>query len=98
MDVDVESYLIGHLGIVAGISIAEWMLRKRLKEKGETVLNQLGKPTELPTLKWVFQKFRNINEAIVELKGAIYREIININEEQRKIIKLFGPRCEKFYV
>jgi transposase len=79
-------------------SIAEWMLRKRLKEMGETVLNQLGKPTQRPTLKWVFQKFRNINEAIVELKGAIHREIININEEQRKIIKLFGPGCEKYYV
>ena len=79
-------------------SIAEWMLRKRLKEMDETVLNQLGKPTERPTLKWVFQKFRNINEAIVELKGAIHREVININEEQRKIIKLFGPGCEKYYV
>lgn len=79
-------------------SIAEWMLRKRLKETGETVLNQLGKPTERPTLKWVFQKFRNINEAIIELKGAIHREIININGEQRKIIKLFGPGCEKYYI
>jgi transposase len=74
-------------------SIAEWMLRKRLKEAGETVLNQLGKPTERPTLKWVFQKFRNINEAVIELKDSVHREIININEEQRKIIKLFGPEC-----
>jgi hypothetical protein len=30
-------------------------------------------------LKWIFQKFRNINEAIIELKGSIHREIININ-------------------
>jgi transposase len=79
-------------------SIAEWMLRKRLKEAGETVLNQLGKPTERPTLKWVFQKFRNINEAVIELKDSVHREIININEEQRKIIKLFGPGCEKYYI
>ena len=79
-------------------SIAEWMLRKKLKETGETVSNQLGKPTQCPTLKWIFQKFRNINEAIIELKGSIHREIINLNEEQIKIIKLFGQGCEKYYL
>lgn len=79
-------------------SVAEWVLRMRLKETGETVLNQLRKPTQRPTLKWVFQKFRNINEAIIEMKGSIHREIININDEQRKIIKLLGPECEKYYV
>jgi len=79
-------------------SIAEWILRKRLKETGETVLNQLGKPTQCPTLKWVFQKFRNINEAIIELKDSVHSEIINLNDEQRKIIKLFGHGCEKFYI
>jgi transposase len=78
-------------------SIAEWMIRKKLKESGETVSNQLGKPTQCPTLKWIFQKFRNINEAIIELKGAIHREIINLNDEQIKIIKLFGQECEKYY-
>ena len=79
-------------------SIAEWMIRKKLKETGETVLNQLKKPTQRPTLKWIFQKFRNINEAVLELKGSIHREMINIKDEQRKIIKLFGPGCEKYYI
>ena len=79
-------------------SIAEWMIRKRLKESGETVLNQLGKPTQSPTLKWIFQKFRNINEAIIEMKGSIHRKVINLNEEQIKIIKLFGMGCEKYYI
>jgi transposase len=78
-------------------SIAEWMLRKKLKETGETVLNQLKKPTTNPTLKWIFQKFRNINEAIFELNGVVHREIINIKDEQRKIITLFGSGCEKYY-
>ena len=79
-------------------SIAEWMIRQKLKEYSETVLNQLGKPTARPTLKWIFQKFRNINEAIFEFKGAIQREIINLNYEQIKIIKLLGQECEKYYV
>jgi len=79
-------------------SIAEWMLRKKLEETGEVVSNQLGKPTQRPTLKWIFQKFKNINEAIIELKGIIYREVINLNEEQIKIIKLLGRGCEKYYI
>jgi len=69
-----------------------------LKEYNETVLNQLGKPTARPTLKWIFQKFRNINEAIFEFKGAIQREIINLNDEHIKIIKLLGQECEKYYI
>ncbi|MDD2835737.1 MAG: hypothetical protein PHY05_06270 [Methanothrix sp.] len=71
---------------------------QNLKEYSETVLNQLGKPTARPTLKWIFQKFRNINEAIFEFKGAIQREVINLNDEQIKIIKLLGHECEKYYV
>ena len=78
-------------------SIAEWMLRKRLKETGQTVLNLLGKPTATPTMKWIFQVLRNINEAIIELKGTIHREIINIDAEQERIIKLFGPKCQNYY-
>jgi len=41
--------------------------------------------------------FRNINEAIIELKKTIHREIINIDAEQERIIKLFGPKCENYY-
>jgi transposase len=78
-------------------SIAEWLLRKRLEETSQTVLNQLGKPTARPTLKWIFQRLRNINEAIIELKGTIHHEIINIDEEQDRIIRLFGAKCEKYY-
>jgi transposase len=79
-------------------SIAKWMIRQKLKEYSETVLNQLGKPTVRPTLIWIFQKLRNINEAIFEFKGAIQREIINLNNEKIKIIKLIGQECEKCYV
>jgi len=39
--------------------------------------------------------FRNINEAIIELKKTIHREIINIDAEQERIIKLFGPKMRK---
>jgi transposase len=79
-------------------SIAEWLLRKRLKEIGQTVLNQLGKPTQRPTLKWIFQKFRNVNEVVVNLGCSIHRQVTDIDEELIKIIKLAGSECEKYHV
>ena len=36
-------------------SYAEWKLREKLKETGESVPNQLKKPTQKPTMRWVFQ-------------------------------------------
>ena len=35
-------------------SVAEWKLREKLKETGETIPNKLKKQTQKPTLKWVF--------------------------------------------
>jgi len=32
------------------------------------------------------------------MKGSIHRKVINLNEEQIKIIKLFGMGCEKYYI
>jgi len=40
----------------------------------------------------------NFREVRFEFKGAIQREIINLNDEQIKIIKLLGQECEKYYV
>lgn len=38
-------------------SFAEWKLRKELKKTGQTVPNQLNKPTQRPTMRWVFEFF-----------------------------------------
>jgi len=78
-------------------SIAEWILREKLAETGETVLNQLGKPTQRPTLKWVFSKFSGVNEATACLASRTYIQVTNLNDELRKIIRLLGPNCEKYY-
>ena len=36
-------------------SVAEWKLREKLKETGETIPDQLKKQTQKPTLKWAFR-------------------------------------------
>lgn len=46
-------------------SYAEWKLRKRLRDTGNSVPNQLKKPTQKPTMRWVFQIFMRVTLIIV---------------------------------
>ena len=78
-------------------SYTEWLIRKRLEEERETVLNQKKKPTSKPTLKWIFFKFREIRSGIVCFNGSVHSSVQQLNNELLKILKLLGPEYEKFY-
>ena len=72
-------------------STVEWILRKRLKESGEYIPNQLDKPTQKPTLKWVFMLFMGITE--VKIDSSDERQIANLDEMLWKILDLLGWCC-----
>jgi transposase len=78
-------------------SVAEWKLREKLKETGETIPDQVKKQTQKPTLKWVFMLMREITEVKIEVDSKIVTKIANMNEVKDKIIKLMGENCEKYY-
>jgi len=79
-------------------SIAQWTLRQRLKETGKFVRNQVKKPVQNPTMRWVFFLFRGITEATIRLGGDSMRRLANMTEELRDILSLMGKECEKYYV
>ena len=79
-------------------SVAEWKLREKLKETGETIPNQLKKQTQKPTLKWVFMLMREITEVKIEVDSKVIVKIVNIDEVKDKIIRLMGKNCEKYYL
>jgi transposase len=79
-------------------SVAEWKLRKKLKETGETIPDQLKKKTQKPTLKWVFMLMREITEVKIEVDSKVIIEIANMSEVKHKIIRLMGKNCEKYYL
>lgn len=79
-------------------SYAEWKLREQLMKEGETILSQLRKPTNRPTLKWVFFKYDNVTVIKLKHNGALHVEVANMNDELRKILQLLGPACEKYYL
>jgi len=78
-------------------SFAEWALRKGLKETGQSVFDQKGKPTQRPTLKWMFFLFYRVMDVTVEIDGMTHREITNLKEPLKIMLRLLGPECEKYY-
>jgi transposase len=78
-------------------SLAEWEIRNRLRETGQTFPNQLKKPTNRPTFKWVCQNFMNITVVSVITDRQETKQIANLKDLQIKMIKLLGEEYEKYY-
>lgn len=79
-------------------SIAEWKLREKLKEENESVPNQKGKPTKIPTMRWIFFKFQGITELFTQEEGEIESEVLNMEELHWKILGLLGEEYENMYL
>ena len=47
-------------------NFAQYKLRQTLIDKNETIPNQVGKPIQNPTLKWLFQIMEGICVVITE--------------------------------
>jgi transposase len=78
-------------------AVTEYKLRKSLKETNETVPSQTGKPTQKPTLRWIFFLFRRVRELSLRIEGRIVTKVLNLDETIRKIIRLLGTHHEKYY-
>jgi len=78
-------------------SFAEWRLREKLKETGKTVPNQLNKPTQRPTMRWIFEIFMGVIQAVVASGGNIIKVSVNLNSTQITILELLGQECQNYY-
>ena len=73
--------------------LAQRQLRLALYESHLKIKNQLGKPTDTPTLKWIFQCFQSIH--IVKFNHQ--KQVSNWNEERDFILKLLPNYCHSYY-
>lgn len=80
-------------------NVGQYHIRKILADTKESVPNQVGKATERPTLKWIFQCFRDIGIVkIFDSAGNIIKEYFaNITELHKKIISFFGKMSVEMY-
>lgn len=80
-------------------ALAERKLRLALQEENETIPDQKGKPTENPTMRWVFQTFEGIDVLSVWSGNQIVmRQMLNLRPVHSQIIRLLGPTIQKCYL
>lgn len=75
-------------------SLGQRELRRRLFEAKTGLKNQLGKLTEKPTLRWMFQCFQGIHLVILNQ----VKQIVNLTEERRFILSFLPASCQKYYL
>ena len=78
-------------------ALAEKWIRTELVEQDETIPNQVGKPTQNPTLRRIFQMFEGIDVLVIKQNDQIQRTIVNLNEIHSKIINILGIEVKNVY-
>lgn len=80
-------------------ALAEHKLRSQLMRTGTTLPNQLGKPTQRPTMRWVFQLFEGIDVLLMPQIHQIemQRYVLNLKPIHYQILNLLGPEVQKCY-
>jgi transposase len=75
-------------------TLAQRKLRQALREAQTGIPNQLGKLTETPTMRWVFQCFQSIPLVIV----AGQKRISHLTPQRRQILPCLGSSCGRYYL
>ena len=89
---------IESLGMIMGLcllvyTLAQRHIRNALLESKSTIKNQLGKATNRPTLRWIFQCFQCIH--LVTLNQE--KHISNWNNDRDFILSLLPDDCLRYY-
>ena len=80
-------------------ALAERQLRLRLSEEEQSLPNQVGKDTQTPTLRWIFQSFEGVDLLIIRQNDQILsRQVLNLRQEHLAVIHLLGPPVEYCYL
>lgn len=74
-------------------TLAQRQIRTALSSSKSTIKNQLGKPTERPTLRWIFQCFQSIH--LVFLNND--KQISNLTEDRKYILNFLPSECYQYY-
>jgi transposase len=77
--------------------LAEVRLRCRLTETQQTIPDQVHKPTERPTMRWVFQCFEGIELLHVQTAATSLVLVLRLQPVHRLILSLLGPLYVKIY-
>lgn len=78
--------------------LAEHRMRQRLAETRETVPDQLQKPTQRPTMRWLFQCFEGISLVLIwQEERLLDHHITGVTDMHCQVLRLLGPLYEQIY-
>jgi transposase len=77
--------------------LAEHLLRTRLAETEESVPNQIGHPTQRPTMRWIFQCFEGIDLLHIRIGSCWSTHVLGLQALHRKVLHLLGPPYARLY-
>ena len=78
-------------------SLAEKNLRQALKDAGTHVWDQKRKPSNNPTLRWVFQNFAGLSFLVTHSRDGTTMAIQNVGEFHLRVLRSMGSAYEKIY-
>jgi transposase len=79
-------------------ALAERSLRTKLAQRDESIPNQVGKPTQRPTIRRIFQVFRGIDILLIHNPLGIQRQVLNLKPIHLRVLDLLGPEVKKYYI
>lgn len=87
------------LGMIMGLcllvyNLGQRQLRQALKQANQTLPNQLGKGTQIPTLRWIFQCFMAVHYVVL---GGV-KQVVNLTDDRRRMLQFFGSTCWQYYL
>lgn len=87
------------LGLIMGLclliyTLGQRQLRQSLTRTQSTVRNQLGRPTNRPTLRWIFQCFQSIHWFFQSGEA----QVSNLTEERLHLLKFFPASSQRYYL
>ena len=77
--------------------LAEHRLRQRLAATGQTIPNQLNKPTARPTMRWVFQCFEGLDRLTIATSTGSQVLVLHLTPLHDQILTLLGPPYREIY-
>jgi len=78
-------------------ALAERWVRTELVKQEQAIPDQVGKPTQNPTLRRIFQMFEGIDILWIHQNGDKQRSIVNLKPIHEQIINIFGTECKNIY-
>ena len=79
-------------------SICERKLRMLLKTMGASINSQVRKPTQRPTLRWVFQIFEDVHLVRIGENGRWQIEVTNLRDDAKIVLNVLGLNYKKMYL